>query len=128
MTHAGGAVPRSGERPRRSLLPMKAVVFAAVFAALLAAPGSCHALWDVASVTKESAKEMGVRVRATPSGQNRIALEVELPTGREFKDLDRVDLEVGGNNPLVIVPLKEDRSKPGRVVVRFTADRAHLGG
>ena len=35
---------------------------------------------------------------------------------------------MGGNNPLVVVPLKEDRSKRGTVVVRFTADRAHLGG
>jgi hypothetical protein len=107
---------------------MKAVVSAAVFAALLAVPGRCHALWDVEPVSKGRAKELGVQVRATPSGTNHVAVEVELPTGTEFKCLDRVDLRLGGNNPRVVVQLTDDRSKPGRVVVRFTADRAHLGG
>ena len=38
-----------------------------------------------------------------------------------------MDLRIGeGDNPPVTAPLREDRSKPGRVVVSFTADRAQL--
>ena len=38
-----------------------------------------------------------------------------------------VDLRVGqGDNPPVTAPLRKDRSKPGRLVVSFTADRAQL--
>jgi hypothetical protein len=38
-----------------------------------------------------------------------------------------VDLRVGdGDNPPVTAPLREDRSKPGHVVVSFNADRGQL--
>jgi hypothetical protein len=38
-----------------------------------------------------------------------------------------VELRIGeGDNSLVTVPLREERSKPGRVAMSFTADRAQL--
>jgi len=44
-----------------------------------------------------------------------------------LKKFSRVDLRVNeGKKSLVTASLREDRSKPGRVVVGFAADRAHL--
>jgi hypothetical protein len=52
------------------------------------------------------------------------------PEGK-YKDHSRVELRIGGgdgerDDPSVTAPLREDRSKPGRVVVSFTADRTQL--
>lgn len=70
------------------------------------------------------------------AGPNQVRVELEFKTEGEFeefspkgkfKDRSGVELRIGeGNNPLVTAPLREDRSKPGRVVVSFNADRAHL--
>jgi hypothetical protein len=44
-----------------------------------------------------------------------------------LKSFSGVQLRVGdGDNPSLTARLQEDRSKPGRVVVAFTADRAQL--
>ena len=52
-------------------------------------------------------------------------MELEFKLACELADFSRVDLRVGqGDNPPVTAPLKEDRSKPGRVMVSFSANRA----
>jgi hypothetical protein len=39
----------------------------------------------------------------------------------------QLELRLGeGDNPPLTAPLLEDRSQPGRIVVSFNADRAHL--
>jgi len=54
-------------------------------------------------------------------------VELEFKIAGELKDFSHVDLRFGeGDNPPLTAPLKEDRSKPGRVVVSFSADRAQL--
>ena len=103
---------------------------------LLGVPSPCFALWEIAPVSKERAKELGMQVRTTATGPNHVIVDLEFKTeGKfkefspegKFKDFSRVDLRIGeGDNPPVTAALREDRSKPGRVVVSFTADRGQL--
>src|SRR5438034_3383268 len=106
----------------KTILNISAV---AVFLSL--APSPCFALWEIARVSKERAKEMGMEVRSEAAGPNHVGVELEFKIEGELKNFSRVDLRIGeGDNPPVTAPLREDRSKPGRVVVSFTADRTQL--
>jgi hypothetical protein len=106
---------------------MKMTIITAVLAVMFVAPNSCFALWEILPVSKATAKELGMEVRSRAVGQNRSTVEFEFKTEGELKNFSRVELLIGvGNNPPVTAPLREDRSKPGRVVVSFTADRAQL--
>jgi hypothetical protein len=106
----------------KSILNISAV---AVF--LVAASLPCFALWQGTPVSKKLAKQLGMQVRSEPAGPNHFKVELEFKPEGKLKDFGRVDLLIGeGDNPPVTAPLREDRSKPGRVVVDFTADRAHL--
>lgn len=107
---------------------MKTIFHIAVLTFLLAvAPSPCFALWEIAPVSRERAKEMAMEVRSDSVGPNHVRVELEFKTDGELKNFSRVDLRIGeGDNPPVTAPLREDRSKPGRVVVNFTADRAQL--
>src|SRR5262245_51178026 len=128
--------------PKRSL-GMKTAFSLAVLAVLLVAPGRCFALWVIASVSKERAKELGMEIRSMadrPNQPNQVRVELEFKTeGKlekfspegKFRDYSGVELRIGeGRSPLVTAPLREDRSKPGpkpgRVVFSFAADRAQL--
>jgi hypothetical protein len=100
----------------------------------LAAPNRSSALGLTAPISTEQAKGLGVEVRSEVAGPDHVRVELEFTGEGAFKGFSRVDLRIGeGDNPpviapsLVTAPLREDRSKPGRVVVGFTADRAHLG-
>jgi hypothetical protein len=101
-----------------------------VFAAtvlLVLAPTPCFALWEIAPVDKQVAKEMGIEVRSQPAGPKDVRVELDFKAEGKLKNFSHVDLRVGeGNEPLVSAALKEDRSKPGRVVVSFVADRNQL--
>ena len=115
---------------------MKTAFNIAVLAVLLVAPSPCFALWMIVPVSKEGAKELGMEVRSTAAGPNRpnqVRVELEFKIegklkdfipGGKFEDYSGVELRIGeGKNTQVTAPLREDRSKPGRVVVRFTTDR-----
>ncbi len=98
---------------------------AAVF--LVVAPGVCFALWDTEVVSKERARELGMEVRSTAAGPNHVQVEFEFTVEGELKNFSHVDLRFGkGDNLEVAAPLREDRSKPGRVTVTFTANSAQL--
>ncbi len=107
---------------------MKTTLNISVLAVLLVVvPSPCFALWEIDPVTKERAKEMSMEIRSTASGPNHVSVELEVKVKGELKNFGRVDLRIGeGDNPPVTAPLREDRSKPGRVVVSFTADRTQL--
>jgi hypothetical protein len=99
----------------------------AVAVFLVVAPSPCFALWEIEPVSKERAKELGMEVRSKVAGPNHVRVELEFKTEGELKDFSQVDLRFGqGDNPPLTAALREDRSKPGRVVVSFTADRAQL--
>jgi len=94
---------------------------------LVVAPSPCFALWEIAQVTRDRAKELGMEIRSKAAGPKAVRLELEVAIKGKLKKFSRVDLRISeGGKSLVIAPLREDRSKPGRVVVGFAADRAHL--
>ena len=116
---------------------MKTIVSIVVFAALLTVtPRACFALWDVMIVSPKEAKELGLLVRTTGSDQGYVSVALEFSTegpfkafgpGGKFQDRALVQLHVGqGDKPQLSASLKEDRSKPGRVIVGFSADRAQF--
>ena len=114
---------------------MKTAFSITVLAVLLVTPGECFAEWLLLHVTKDRARELGMEVRSVDAGgPNRVRVELEFKVEGKLKEYDgrmkdhsRVELRISeGDNPLVIAPLREDRSKPGRVVVSFTADRTQL--
>ena len=115
---------------------MKAALGLAVLAMMFVAPCRCFALWEIAPVSTELAKEMGMEVRSERAGPNHLRVELAFKTEGalknftegELKDYSRVELQIGGgDNPPVTAPLRENRSKPGRIVVNFTSDQAQLG-
>lgn len=115
---------------------MKTIFRVSILAVLLAVlPSPCFALWSVGPITKEQAKQLGMEVRSNAAGTNGVAVELEIKTEGKFEtfanldraDRSRVELQINkGDVNLVSATLKEERSKPGHVVVRFTADRAQL--
>lgn len=107
---------------------MKTVLNISVLILLLvAAPSPCFASWGLVPVSKEKAKKMGMEVGSQQAGSNHVTVELEFKTEGALKNFSRVDLRIGeGDNPPVTAPLREDRSKPGRVVVSLTADGTQL--
>jgi hypothetical protein len=121
---------------------MKTILnISAVAVFLVVAPSPCFALWVTRTVPKERAKEMGMEVRSERGGRNQLRVELEFKTEGKFEAFNpeskykrgsRVELRIGEghifevDNTSLTAPLREDRSKPGRVVVSFSADRAHL--
>src|SRR5262249_39647581 len=106
---------------------MKANFTTAAVAIFVLAPSPCFALWDVETVSRERAKELGMEVRWKADGPNQVRVELEFKAEGELKGFSRIDLRSGeGNNLPGAAPQLEDRSKPGRAAVRFTAGRAHL--
>jgi hypothetical protein len=97
---------------------------------LLFAPSACFALTFTVNVSKAKAKDLGMEVRS--AGTNEVRVELEFKIDGALKDFSRVgsqvEVRIGPEkNPLLTAPLREDRSKPGRVVVSFSAARDQLG-
>jgi hypothetical protein len=92
---------------------------------LIVAPSPCFAAWDIAPVSKDEAKKMGMEIRST-AGLKHVKVELEFKAEGKLKEFSRVDLRIGEGDKVVIAALREDRSKPGRIVVSFTAPRAQL--
>jgi len=93
---------------------------------VVAAPSLCFALMSIANVSKEQAKEMGMEVRSNAAGPNAVRVALEFETKGALKSFSRVDLEIRDGEKWVSAALRVDRSKPGRVIVSFAADRANL--
>ena len=106
---------------------MKTTFSIAALAVLLISTSPCFALGSVLQVSKEEAKRMGMEFRSETVGPNQVRVELQFKVEGGLKNFKHVDLWFGeGANPLLAAPLQPDRSKPGQVVVSFTADRAHL--
>lgn len=94
---------------------------------LIVAPSPCFALWEIGQVSKQRANELGMEIRSKAAGPVAVRVELEFAIKGKLKSFSRVDLRVNeGKKSLVTASLLEDRSKPGRVVVGFAADRAYL--
>jgi hypothetical protein len=107
---------------------MKTVFKTFALAVLLAvAPNRSHALESIELVTKERAKALGLEIRSEAAGPDAVLVVLEFDTKGELKNYHRVALELhDGGKVLATSTLKEEQSKPGRVLVSFTADRAKL--
>ncbi len=107
---------------------MKAIVNSVAFAVLFGVAASpCFALSVTENVSTKRAKELGMEVRSQAAGPNHVSVELEFKTEGKLKDFSGVELQIGqGDNLRVSAALREDRSKAGRVVVGFTADRVQL--
>lgn len=65
---------------------MKTIMSIAFFAAVLGvAPRECFALWDVMTVSREEAKELGLQVRWAASGKNNVSVMLVFKTEGQFK-------------------------------------------
>ena len=93
---------------------------------LVAAPSPCFGLMEIEHVSKERAKALGVEIRSIAAGPKIVRVELAFEIKGELKSFSRVDLEIEDGEKRVSASLREDRSKPGRVVVSFAADRANL--
>jgi hypothetical protein len=91
---------------------------------LFVTPGVCFALGVHFSVSKKQAKELGMEVRSTAPDPKHIRVELEFKLDGKLKDFTQVDLQF--DKGALTATLREDRSKPGRVAVSFTADPAQL--
>jgi len=99
---------------------------------LVFGPSPCFADWVIGPVSKERAKVLGMEIRSKENGPAEICVELEIKTEGELRNFGRghrehVEMQMrDGERCLVSAPLNEDRSKPGLVIVSFTADRVHL--
>ena len=108
---------------------MKTILNISVLAFLLVtAPSQCFALREIALLTKEEAKGMGIEVRAKPAGPDAVWLELEFKPEGKLKQFSHVELKMteGEKSLVVSAGLRETRSSSGSVVVTFTASRAYL--
>jgi len=94
---------------------------------LLVAASPCFADRELAPVSKERAKQLGMEIRSQANGPQ-VWVELEFKPEGELKHFSHVELEIteGGKFLLGYAPLGEKRSSSGSVVVRFLADRAYL--
>ena len=105
--------------------PIFTISAVAVFFVVATSP--CFALGWRKTISKEQAKEMGMEVRSEWPGPNQVRVELEFKTDRWLKNFRGVELQIGeGDNSLVTASLQPDLSKPGRVVVSFTVNRAQV--
>ncbi len=96
-------------------------------AILLVAPNVCFALIEIELVSKDRAKALGLEIRSNAAGPDAVRVELEFETKGELKSYSRVDLEIqDGGKLLSSSTLREEKSKPGWVVVGFAADRSKL--
>ena len=94
---------------------------------IVIAPSWSFALESIEIVSKERAKELGLEIRSNAAGPDAVRIELEFETRGELKNYHRVALELhDGGKLLATSTLKEEDSKPGRVVVSFAADRTKL--
>ena len=110
------------------MLTLKTIARAsAVLVLLLTIPSLCLAVISLENVTKERAKELGVEVRANAAGPDAVRIAVEFEAKGAFAKYSRTDLEIhDGGKLLATSTLREEKDKPGRIVISFAADRALL--
>lgn len=94
---------------------------------LVATPNACFALMEIELVSKDRAKALGLEIRSNAAGPDAVRIELEFETKGELKNYSRVDLEIhDGWKLLSSSTLREEKSKPGCVLVGFAADRSKL--
>jgi len=95
---------------------------------LIAGSSQCFALREIAPLTEEEAKAMGIELRAKSAGPDAVWLELEFKPEGKLKEFTHVELKMteGEKSFVFSAALRETRSSSGSVVVTFTASRAYL--
>ncbi len=106
------------------------------FSILAALASSSHALIQVAAVSKEQAKKLGIEVESQSAGPNHLRVVIDFKRMDALKKFDpdkygRVELRLRdsdatvprGTRTLFVAPLQLKQPEPGRVSVAFTARR-----
>src|SRR5262245_19557410 len=76
------------------------IVTAAAFLIVTANP--CLALWEIALVSKEPAKEMGMEVRSHAAGPVEVRVDLEYKPQGELKDVREVNLRINDGGRTVV--------------------------
>jgi hypothetical protein len=108
---------------------MKTILNISVLAfLLLTAPSLCFAMREIAPLTREQAKGMGIELRAKPAGPDAVWLELEFKPEGKLKEFTHVELMMteGEKSVVISATLRETRSSSGSVLVTFTASRTHV--
>ncbi|MFM8468439.1 MAG: hypothetical protein ACKODH_00470 [Limisphaerales bacterium] len=97
-----------------------------LMAGLLVGASPCLALVQIAEVSKERAKEMGVTLRSRPNGDAGVAVWIEFKAAGALKNFTRVELRMtSGGKHLVSAPLQVTRKAGDLVEAYFSADPAN---
>src|SRR5207253_10501558 len=77
------------------------------------------ALIEIADISPAKAKELGMEIRAQPSGPEAVRIELEFPTKGELNLFSRVNLEISDGKKTLLSSslLPEKESKPARILV-----------
>ena len=94
---------------------------------LAATPSACFALWAIAPVSPAEAKKLGVAVRVAAAGEKHVVCEIEIDLEGTLKGFSHADVRIGETNDQIVVGLREDRSKKGISVMRFSSPRDQIG-
>jgi hypothetical protein len=110
-----------------TLKAMKLLRYLITIVCIVAASSPCFALREIAPLTKEQAKEMGIELRAKP-GPDAVGLVLEFKPEGKLKEFTHVELQMTGGekSTVVFTELRETRSSSGSVVVTLTVGRAYL--
>lgn len=95
---------------------------------LTVATSLCFASMRIVHVSKERARELGMKVRFTGNAPNEVWVELEFKAEGKLKDFDHVSLEIRDGDKFMLgyTPLREKRTDSGSVAVGFMANRAYL--
>jgi hypothetical protein len=107
---------------------MKIVKISVLTFLFIAASSQCFALREIAVVTKNEAKEMGIETRAHPAGPDAVWLELEFKPEGKLKEFTHVELKMaeGEKSFVFSAALRETQSSSGSIIVTFTASRAYF--
>src|SRR6266550_1729379 len=94
---------------------------------LLACARPCFAMMDIEEVSKSRAKELGIEIQSKGAGPDATFVQLEFGVKGDLKQFARVDLEINDGGKLqLFASLKEERPKPDRVAVSFSASPTQL--
>src|SRR4051812_48174092 len=94
---------------------------------LLLTARPCFAMMSIEQVSKSRAKELGLDINSKGAGPDAIFVRLEFDVKGDLKTFARVDLDINdGQNLKLFASLKEERPKPDRIAVSFSASPAQL--
>lgn len=105
------------------------LIAALLFVLFLATASQCFAMMEIADVSPQRAKELGVTLCSRPNGDAGVAVWIEFKAAGVLKNFTRVELRMtSGGKHFMSAPLQATRKADGAVEAYFSADPAQLVG